>query len=605
MEVLYFILIGNIPGSGSIYKIGSSRSFKNRVRSYFSTFCPDSLGLKSETEFCDILNGFSLKIPASKVDFLLKKDRDRGFFRFRDHRRNHPEETYFFELEKNPEFLLKNFMDKYKIEYKLLTKKEIREMYEISENVSVQVLHQKVMDLKLRDYQLDAHDALIREFWDNPILQINMPAGTGKSFIALSFVKEYREMYKFNRILIGVPNISILEQFRVLVGKMFDIGIDTDDEKIRIKIVTYHQAFKYVNRNFDLKIGDEAHHLTGADINEYSFRDFHNIKSNYTIFMTATPKMVQGDLSMDNVKKFGKLAYEMDEKTAIERNIITDFEILLYVSDDSWIDWVADLIEDPELLQNRHSLIYMNTIAELSELKKLFPEIGIITGETNQTSRNRILEKFKKSKTGFLATCNALGEGFDEPVIDTIIMAKNSESKIWIYQSLLRANRKNPEMPDKKAKYIFNMSKYDFDRSTIGFVIRELKTGKINKKIFRIKLKTKPEPKKSPESELAELFQKLQITEPRKLVSHTDPEPQKLVSPYKPEHRKPIDRFLKELKKQMYNFGLDFKIDLMPDKSVTIWNSDKSCEIIDEEEYISAYQNGTLDMLVSEYLQLR
>lgn len=589
MEVLYFIPVGYIPESGVVYKIGSSRSLKNRVRSYFSTFCPDSLGLKPETGFHEILNGFSLKIPASQVDFLLKKDKDRGFFRFRDHHVNHPEETYFFGLEENPELLLKKFMDKYEIEYKLLTKEEIKAIYET--HVNKVKPKEKLLDFKLRDYQLEAHDCLIRDFWKHKILQINMPAGTGKSFIALSFVKEYREMYGFNKILIGVPNISILEQFKELVRKMFNNNYDHDNENsIKIKIVTYHQAFKYVNRNFDLKIGDEAHHLTGAyldnNINEYSFRDFHNIKSNYTIFMTATPKMVQGDLSMDNIEKFGKLSYYMDTKIAIDRNIITDFEVVLYRSYDTWINWVADLLEEPELVENRHTLIYMNTVAELLVLKKMFPEVEIITGETNQKTRNRRVENFKKLKTGFLATCNAISEGFDEPVIDTIIMAKNSESKIWIYQSLLRANRKNPENPDKKAKYIFNMTEPEYNRSTFKFVIDELKNGKIGKHIYKIKMN-----KESSEiSDLTKIFKKLVISQ--------EPEPRKsaFIHPdlIKPRKLEPVDRFLKELKK----INKDLKIDVMPDKSVTIWHNDKSCSIICEEDYILADKSETFDTLI-------
>ena len=58
----------------------------------------------------------------------------------------------------------------------------------------------------------------------------------------------------------------------------------------------------------DFKIGDEAHHLVGIEKEENkSFRLFHKIKSQKSLFMTATQKIIDTRLN--------KVIYSMDDET--------------------------------------------------------------------------------------------------------------------------------------------------------------------------------------------------------------------------------------------------------------------------------------------------
>ena len=97
-------------------------------------------------------------------------------------------------------------------------------------------------------------------------------------------------------------------------------------------ITTYHSCHK-IKGIFDMKIGDECHHLV-ENKNEKGFKYFHKIESNKTLFLTATKKIVvQKDdkkeiYSMDDFSIFGKIMYEKNLRWAIENKLITDYNLV-------------------------------------------------------------------------------------------------------------------------------------------------------------------------------------------------------------------------------------------------------------------------------------
>ena len=74
-----------------------------------------------------------------------------------------------------------------------------------------------------------------------------------------------------------------------------------------IVFTTYHSANKLLEYKFDLKIGDEAHHLTEQiNTSKKKFSNFHNITAEYTLYMTATLNG-QGYYKMSDDKMFGNI----------------------------------------------------------------------------------------------------------------------------------------------------------------------------------------------------------------------------------------------------------------------------------------------------------
>ena len=92
-----------------------------------------------------------------------------------------------------------------------------------------------------------------------------------------------------------------------------------DDNKPFFVISTYSSCRKLKDIEFEFKIGDECHHLTGIESDKKHYLKFHNITSQKTLFMTATKKIINTNLentafTMENEKVFGKC---IDEKSDV------------------------------------------------------------------------------------------------------------------------------------------------------------------------------------------------------------------------------------------------------------------------------------------------
>jgi predicted helicase len=220
------------------------------------------------------------------------------------------------------------------------------------------------------------------------------PCGAGKALASIFCIKKLKTVIN----VIGVPSISLQEDMKNEIIRVFSnislshiiyIGSNeglTNEKKIIDKInsikPTQHQPIFIIttfassnvlvkildvlNIVIDFKIGDECHHLVGFKNNKTKssqYIDFHDIRSRFTLFMTATKKTfvciyngggshiintftndngeeeavnMSGNVksecqvySMDDPKTFGN---NIDTKTvrwAIENKKITDYSVLV------------------------------------------------------------------------------------------------------------------------------------------------------------------------------------------------------------------------------------------------------------------------------------
>ena len=162
----------------------------------------------------------------------------------------------------------------------------------------------------------------------------------------LSCIFVIQKLLNIKSVVIGVPSNVLQIQMKNEIIKIFPnfnnilfVGSDIKSDKIKsttdknvvknflnnsndnnteckFVITTYHSCHVLNDEifNFDLKIGDEAHHLACVkkDKSKNTFDNFHEIKAKKTLFMTATPKIykfttVKKIYSMDDESIFGKL----------------------------------------------------------------------------------------------------------------------------------------------------------------------------------------------------------------------------------------------------------------------------------------------------------
>lgn len=373
------------------------------------------------------------------------------------------------------------------------------------------------------NYQQKVLDNL-QEFTRTKKGKILWACGLGKTYMSLFICHKL----KMNKILICVPTLYLVEQFYNSVKNMFGyeglclhqngdnikiIKTSLENNKINIIISTYHSAWKLEEYNFDIKIGDESHHLVSEVKSEdkKSFDKFHNIKSNYTLFMTATEKNIKNNrtdnfFTMSNEEAFGCLIDKKSVKWAIENKKITDYEVVCLQNSSIEIKNIMEqiklniiinkitkdkIINKEELFfaaysalkmisegKSYHILVYTNKCYSADIIESIIDSLlennifknldqddiynKSLTSKKDIILDDEILE-FKTYKYGIIPCVYIFGEGVDIPKLDSVIIAEKMTTEIRIVQSCLRPNRLNKNNPDKKAKIIIplNIGKID------------------------------------------------------------------------------------------------------------------------------------------------
>ena len=369
-------------------------------------------------------------------------------------------------------------------------------------------------------YQQEVLDKIEKFYENNDIGKICWACGLGKALLGILIAQKLR----CKLVVIGVPSIYLQKQMKNEIMKIFtnsnilfigsELSATTNEDKIKefintegtmssckFVITTYISSYLVSdNYNFDLKIGDEAHHLVGTE-SEKTKESFHKIKSNKTLFMTATEKVIENNrtnkvlYSMDDTKIFGK---SIDEKSicwAIEQKKITDYYLIILKNTENEIDNIinslnldnnqeikSSILDHKDLFLSAfmslksieeykdltHILIYTNKTENAELVKKYIDvilELNIINinkdnyynKSLHSNSKNNLdneITKFKTSSWGIISSVYIFGEGFDCPKLNGVVFGENMDSDIRIVQSTLRPNRLDKNFPNKKAYVI-------------------------------------------------------------------------------------------------------------------------------------------------------
>jgi superfamily II DNA or RNA helicase len=480
-----------------IYKIGITKSIKDRNNSYIT-------GEIIRGKFIKIFElDFNNDKQLKYIDNIIK-------IKFKKLNVYFNGGTEFYDIiiiDKIDEFLLKN-----NIKFKLVNEDELtrinRENKYSFNNIINKYIEFKKITPKL--HQLEILNIIDDFYLNNNIGNLLWTCGLGKSLMSILITQKLN----FKKIIIGVPSCFLQRQFANEIIQIFPnranifIGSSTDND-ITIKsflskntdeplfiITTYHSCHLYINDDiiFDFKIADECHHLVGKNDNpdKHRFILFHKINSIKTLYMTATIKNIDNNdncYSMDNEKIFGKTIDEKTFKWAIDKEMITNYKIIIIENQFHELleikHKISPTISNKELFicayltlklltifkekSPTHILIYTNEIkdAELANnyIKEILsydiidinPDDLYYNSLHSQVENPKIIEdglkEFQRKKYGIISCVQLFGEGINCPIIDGITIACNMISKIKIVQYLLRANRLFSNKPNKIAYY--------------------------------------------------------------------------------------------------------------------------------------------------------
>ena len=376
------------------------------------------------------------------------------------------------------------------------------------------VKHMKGNNLPLytpRNYQKDIIQKSVEHFTYNSKGLLIIPCGVGKTLTSLWIAQELNA----TTILVGVPKQLLLMQWKKVSCSLFknipllivscgitieNIILFLENNKNKcIVITTYssahkiYEAIKNTDFIFNVKINDECHHLTTINMKEShttkKYIQMLNIPSTKQLSLTATTKQIESEhsnvVSNDNVDHFGEIIEEKCLLWAINENIICDYEIRTIITNEEKLEEQFSRLNitnenDKRLLlsaisilksissgQSQHSFMYTNNKENSQILIKFInilvnekyfniPNLYCSVYHSDMTTKNRkqILSDFEKSEFGIIACVYCLGEGFDFPLLDTVVFVENMSSDIRIVQSALRPCRKYNKNPNKKANII-------------------------------------------------------------------------------------------------------------------------------------------------------
>lgn len=316
-----------------------------------------------------------------------------------------------------------------------------------------------------------------------------IPTGGGKTLTALRAINElFNENLIVKKVLwvshlktLNTQTINVLK--KQLKKDRFLGSLELEKVNPLLKNVKPQmvkeagETIKLNKKDYDFIVVDEAHHAPAQ-----SYRLI--LGSGLPILgLTATPIRLDG-LSMPFKPVFQITPAELFHRGVIIQPELKSYETkLTYDIDDISADNQFNILNNDtrnrfvaeKIFNNKKryskTIVFVRTKEHAKELKRFFSQenfktkhyekIGYILGgdENDEGIKNdEYLEKNKKYKTSIIINCGVLTEGFDDPSINTTVMACPSKSTTFIMQCVGRALRRNPSLGDGQKKYMVTFS---------------------------------------------------------------------------------------------------------------------------------------------------
>jgi len=249
---------------------------------------------------------------------------------------------------------------------------------------------------------------------------------------------------------------------------------------------------------FDITFADEAHRCAGKVSAAFGcVLDEQKIKTEKRLFMTATPRVLSNRIksraetedievaSMDDEDQFGRILHRLNFSEAIERDLLTDYRVVVVGVDDPSIQ--AKIMQRPlastgtgvetdyETLANHISLsksvrdynlqriiTFHGRVKAAQKFSEDHPKVvdwllesptgarpiraGYVSGKMTTRERNNKINELRnleEEEIGILSNARCLSEGVDVPTLDGIAFIDPRSSQVDIIQAVGRAIRKS------------------------------------------------------------------------------------------------------------------------------------------------------------------
>lgn len=351
----------------------------------------------------------------------------------------------------------------------------------------------------LRKHQLDAKNAILRA-WDTfDSVMLQMPTGTGKTYLFTSIIKDLISFYKSQKreinILVVAHRLELLDQ---IASSLKNYGIPcgfiqgTREQHLwqRVQVGSILSLISEKNEmsvrrcKFDFIIVDEAHH-TLADSYKRLFDMFPEAKK---LGVTATPWRMNHESFLS---VYQTLITTPQVKWFIQKHLLSDFDYVSVKPDSNIqklvnsIDVAAtgDFVNDAlsaafdnqrirsklydsfhKYASDRKGIVYAINKQHARNIAELYSSKGYVSVnidcDTPKDERERLINEFKAGNIQVLVNVELFTEGFDCPDVSFIQLARPTRSLALYLQQVGRGLR----ITEGKEKTIFidNVGLYNY-----------------------------------------------------------------------------------------------------------------------------------------------
>jgi len=305
--------------------------------------------------------------------------------------------------------------------------------------------------MQLRDYQRECIDIIQSKPPGRYLIQ--MATGMGKTATFTSIPRQGRVLLLSHREeLVHQP----LKYYDCPTGvEMAKETAGEDAEVVSASVMTMRNRMHQFNPYaFDMIICDEAHHA-GAKTYKEIFQYF---KPRLLLGFTATPNRAD-KVRLDDV--FQEIVFRRDLRWGVENGYLCDIECKrvtigydltgvhtrngdydpgeLDRAMDGTADAVAQTYRD---LARGATLIFAVSVNQANQIAERIPGAVVVTGETK--NRSEIIQRFTNREIPCIVNVMVFTEGTDMPLVETVIIARPTQSDALYTQMVGRGLRLSP-----------------------------------------------------------------------------------------------------------------------------------------------------------------
>jgi superfamily II DNA or RNA helicase len=332
---------------------------------------------------------------------------------------------------------------------------------------------------RYNQFQEPAVNNIVSDFKKKPYgrFLLVIPTAGGKTFTGVKAINRLFETGVLNpasdRVLWTAHRIELIGQAKDAFKKFADTYPEKKSFVANVDFSMVGGAEKLLTPQSVIRLAiiDEAHHAAAMNV---SYQPLFTRGQMGILGLTATPSRHDGE-PLD----FERESFSIGFPDLVKKGIVLKPEVRKVeggsfdfsdITSDASLEQlnnkarnskiVAELLKHTE--EYKKVIIYVGTVNHVkalydqlrkSALKEKYESISFITG--NENSRGQERETFIKEEKAFqrsiLVNVTVLSEGYDDPTVNTVVMATPSRSKLYYMQAMGRAIRYDPNDPLKKA----------------------------------------------------------------------------------------------------------------------------------------------------------